>query len=162
MNPIDQFTRTRRNLPHWQSPGSIYFLTWRCRLDRTLDPPDRTLTLESIRYWDGQRWAVFSAVVMPDHCHALVKPLPVTPNTATGVFSLADVLESVKGFSARAINKRQERAGPVWQDERYDRIVRDDEEFESFWEYVRANAVKAGLVNTPEDYPWLYTASVRL
>jgi putative transposase len=99
---------------------------------------------------------------MPDHCHALVKPLPVTPNTATAVFSLADVLESVKGFSARAINKRQERGGPVWQDERYDRIVRDDEEFESFWEYIRTNAVKAGLVSSPEDYPWLYTASVRL
>jgi len=162
MDPIRTFTKTRRNLPHWQLPGSIYFVTWRCLPGLQLDPADRTTTLDAIRFWDGRRWAVFSTVVMPDHCYILVKPLPVDPPAPAEVFSLSDLLESVKGFSARAINRRQQRTGQFWQEERYNRIVRDDEEFEGFWEYNRWNPVKAGLVAKPEEYDWLHEASVRL
>ena len=46
--------------------------------------------------------------------------------------------------------------GIVWQVERYDRIVRNHQEFINFWEYIRQNPVKAGLTEIPEDYPFLW------
>ena len=46
--------------------------------------------------------------------------------------------------------------GIVWQVERYDRIVRNHQEFINFWEYIRQNPVKAGLTELPEDYPFLW------
>ena len=40
--------------------------------------------------------------------------------------------------------------GTVWQSERYDRIIRNDQEFHDTWKYIRQNPIKAGLSITPE------------
>jgi putative transposase len=69
---------------------------------------------------------------------------------------LGEILHSIKRFSARKINQARGEQGSLWQDERYDRIVRDEAEFLGKWEYIRNNPLKAGLASYPEDYPWLY------
>ena len=46
--------------------------------------------------------------------------------------------------------------GSIWQDERFDRIVRDEAEFLEKWQYIMNNPLKKELVQSPEDYPWLY------
>jgi REP-associated tyrosine transposase len=43
---------------------------------------------------------------------------------------------------------------PFWQDESYDRLVRDAAEFERIRHYIEYNPVRAGLVELPEEYPW--------
>ncbi|MBX9582683.1 MAG: transposase [Gemmataceae bacterium] len=158
MQPVKAFTTTRRNLPHWQDPGAVYFLTWRAMPGRLLEEEDRALALGAIHYWDGSRWDVYAAVVMPDHVHALARPLPLTPGdlVGRGHYSLSDLLKSVKNYSSTVINRRQGRRGSFWQDETYDRIMRDESEFEEKWGYIRNNPVEAGLVAVPEEYPWLY------
>jgi len=158
MPPIDSFVTARRNLPHWQLPGGTYFLTWRVVPGRTLYPEDRSTALSAVRHWDGQRWYVYVAVVMPDHVHALVRPLPVEPARPAGgpVYELGELVGSVKKFSSLRINAKQNRRGTLWQDERYDRIMRDGREFDEAWAYIRNNPVAAELVATPEEYPWLY------
>jgi REP element-mobilizing transposase RayT len=159
MRPVSGFTVTRRNLPHWQDPGSIYFLTWRAVAGLILEPAERTLVLEAIRYQHGTRWALYVAVVMPDHVHVLARPLPISvgqPNC----HDLGDIMHRVKGFSSHQINRTRRRKGSVWQDERYDRIVRDETEFEEKWNYTRNNPVKAGLAEKPEDYLWLYESVI--
>jgi hypothetical protein len=60
----------------------------------------------------------------------------------------------MKSYSSKQISKVMKHIGTVWQDERHDRIVRDEREFECFWEYIRQNPVKAGLCLTPEEYPF--------
>jgi hypothetical protein len=72
------------------------------------------------------------------------------------VFDLAEITHRVKSFSVHEINRRLGRAGPIWQDERFDRVVRDEGEFLEKWQYIRNNPVKGGLAERPEDYPWLY------
>lgn len=158
MPSIDRFTTTRRNLPHWQLPGATYFLTWRASRERLLEPDDRTIALNAIRFWDDQKWRVFAAVVMPDHVHALVRPLPLNAADVAAVefHNLSELTRSVKGYSSNRINRRQGHAGTFWQDESYDHIIRDDREFEETWAYIIYNPMKAGLVETPETYPWLY------
>jgi putative transposase len=151
--PVQSFHVSRRNLPHWQEPGRVYFITWRCRDDVVLAPEERRITIEALQYWDGRKWTLYAAVVLPDHVHVLAQPLQKTEG---GWFDLAEILHSIKRFSARKINQERGVQGSLWQDERYDRIVRDDVEFLEKWQYIRNNPLKAELVLYPEDYPWLY------
>jgi REP element-mobilizing transposase RayT len=94
---------------------------------------------------------------MPDHVHALVQPLIVKEG---GAYDLGEILHSVKSFSAHRINQQRRTSGSVWQDERFDRIVRDEKELNEKWQYIRNNPVKNGLSERPEDYPWLYEVSL--
>jgi len=149
--PVTVERKFRRNLPHIQIAGSTYFLTWRCRKGITLSPADRSTTLNAIRHWHGVKWDVIAAVVMPDHVHVLATPLP----KGTGVYDLSEILHSVKSFSAHQINKARGRAGAVWLDETYDRIVRDEAELEEKYEYIRNNPIKTGLAATVAEYPWM-------
>jgi putative transposase len=151
--PVQSFQISRRNLPHWQEPGRVYFITWRCQKGQNLSFPERTITLEAIRYWDNIKWTVYAAVVLPDHVHILAQPLQKTEG---GCFDLAEILHSIKRFSARKINQVRGNKGSLWQDERYDRIVRDDAEFLKKWQYIRNNPLRVELALFPEDYPWLY------
>ncbi len=48
------------------------------------------------------------------------------------------------------------REGPVWQDESFDHVLRNDESLREKMEYIRQNPVGKGLVTKPEDYPWLW------
>jgi hypothetical protein len=41
-----------------------------------------------------------------------------------------------------------------WQEESYDRVVRDAAEFRRILRYIEFNPVKAGLVVTPEEFCW--------
>jgi REP element-mobilizing transposase RayT len=151
--PVTSFKISRRNLPHWQQPDRVYFLTWRCMKGRVLANEERTITLDSLCHWDGQKWTLYAAVVMPDHVHALCQPLVKDEG---GTYNLGEILHSVKSFSAHRINQRRGTKGSIWQDERFDRIVRDEKEFSEKWQYIRDNPVKNGLSEKPEDYPWLY------
>jgi putative transposase len=59
---VHAFKATRRNLPHWQEPGRVYFITWRGQKGQNLDLEERTITLEAIKYWDTIKWTVYAAV----------------------------------------------------------------------------------------------------
>ena len=151
--PVQSFQVSRRNLPHWQEPGKVYFITWRCIKERTIRPEERTIVMEALRHWDGVKWLVYVAVVLPDHVHILAQPLP---RGEGGAFDLAEIIHSVKSFSSQKINRLVGNSGSLWQDERYDRIVRDEAEFLEKWQYIRNNPLKEELSPTPEEYPWLY------
>lgn len=151
--PVHSFKITRRNLPHWQLPDSVYFITWRSRDFQVLSPEERTITLETIKYWEGRKWTVYAAVVMPDHVHLLGQPLALPGG---GFVDLAEIIHSIKSFSSHEINKERSARGSVWQDERFDRIVRDEDEFFEKLRYIRNNPVKNELAENPEEYPWLY------
>jgi REP-associated tyrosine transposase len=86
--------------------------------------------------------------------HALVQPLP-SPQSA-GVYDLAEIIHSIKSFSAHQINRLRDSRGSIWQDERYDRIMRDEAEFLEKWQYIMNNPLKNELAQRWEDYPWLY------
>jgi REP element-mobilizing transposase RayT len=171
--PVQSERVTRRHLPHWQRAGAIYALTGRCRAGITLSEAERDLVLAAIHHWDAIRWDVLVAVVMPDHVHLLACPLA----KGAGRWDLGELLHSVKSFSAHQIARRRnpaparppEPVGPasrrpsssssIWQDERYDRWMRDEEELERTWAYIVENPVRAGLVEQAESYRWLYQSS---
>jgi len=92
-----------------------------------------------------RKYEIHAFVVMANHVHLLVTPLITVP----------ELTRSLKAFTARKINELLERTDePLWQEETYDHWVRDDREFERIRSYIEDNPVRAGLVATPEDYPW--------
>jgi len=90
---------------------------------------------------------------MTDHVHLLLNPVA---DQSDGDYALSKILQSIKGFSAREINKNRHTKGTIWLDESYDRIVRDNDEYLEKWQYIRNNPVKAGLCQTAEDYAFLW------
>ena len=135
---MQSFKITRRYLPHWQLPGSVYFLTWDCKKGEVLAPGERTITLKALQYWDDRKWTLYAAVIMPDHVHCLVQPL--SKAEGGGVYDLAEIIYSVKSFSVHQINWQRGSRGSIWQDERFDRIVRDEMEFLEKWQYIETVA----------------------
>ncbi|HAZ63115.1 MAG TPA: transposase [Armatimonadetes bacterium] len=86
-------------------------------------------------------------VIMPNHVHLVLR-------VCQG-YSLSTALERIKGVSAHRANKILGRSGQFWAREWYDRYARDGDHIEQAVAYVRANPVKAGLCERPEDWPWL-------
>jgi len=65
------------------------------------------------------------------------------------------LLRKLKGSTAREANKLLNRTGqPFWQDESYDRLVRDAEVFRRIEKYTAQNPVRAGLADSAEKYRW--------
>jgi len=147
-----EVTITRRNLPHWRFPGSVYFVTFRLKAGQ-LAENERYIVLDAVKHFHRLKYWITAAVVMPDHVHLLLQPVV----TESGVdFSLSKILQGIKGFSAREINRGRKAKGHVWQDESYDRIVRDYAEFLEKWNYIRHNPTKDELCEAPEDYAFLW------
>lgn len=147
----NHLTTSSRHLPHWQIGGSWYFLTFRSK-GLSLTPDARSILSEEILVGHRRKYGLAIAVVMPDHVHLLLRPLKKDEN---GFFALVEFMKPLKGVSANRVNRLLGRSGSVWQDESFDRIVRDEREWLEKYRYVRNNAVKAGLADKPEDYPWL-------
>jgi len=170
----------QRRLPHYHVVGQPLFVTFRLRgslPDHRVFPPDRVTTngkafaamdrlldtattgpfslrrpeiaalvVAALRKGetDGRSYQLHAYVVMPNHVHLLVTPHVIATRW----------LGPLKGFTAHEANRNLGTTGkPFWQDESYDRLVRDGE-FDRIREYIEWNPVKAGLVGKPEDFPW--------
>jgi carbamoyl-phosphate synthase large subunit len=95
------------------------------------------IVVDSLRHFDSQRYVLDAFVAMPNHMHVLVQPAAAQ--------SLSDILHAWKSFSAKEINRSLGRTGPVWQEENYDRIVRDFDELTRYRDYIACNPQKAKL-----------------
>jgi len=90
---------------------------------------------------------------MPDHIHCIIQPLI---KLETEYWSIGSILHSIKSYSSKQIPKVMLHTGKVWQDGRYDEMIKTEKELFNKWEYIRQNPVKAGLSVTPEEYPFLW------
>jgi putative DNA methylase len=166
-----------RRLPHYHTVGQAMFVTWRLHgslppgrcfpsalasgrafvaMDRMLDstctgplflhmPEIAKIVTDAIYHRDLQAYQLHAFVVMPNHVHLLMAPL----------VAVSKVMQSLKRFTAREANRILGLTGqPFWQDESYDRLVRNDAEFERIVHYIERNPVTAGLAAMPEEFPW--------
>jgi thiamine-phosphate pyrophosphorylase len=136
-----------RNLPHWRLDGSTYFITFRLRSGE-LNPRERLAVLDHIRAGHRKFYNLLGAVIMPDHAHALLTP-------ASGI-DLSRITKGTKGVTANLVNKMRGRKGQLWQDETWDRIVRDQDELDEKLRYLVYNPVKAGLAADGWEYGALF------
>ncbi|MBF2009500.1 MAG: transposase [Chlorogloeopsis fritschii C42_A2020_084] len=151
-----KFKITQRTLPHWELDGVVYFITFNTWEKLELTPEARQVVFDACLFFNNKRYNIYIFVVMADHVHILIQPWLKLDNE---FWSLSSIMKSIKGYSAKKIPKLMKHTGTIWQDERYDRIIRNEEEFQIYWDYIRQNPVKAALSKTPEDYPFFWQAS---
>ncbi len=84
-------------------------------------------------------------VVMPDHLHIVLKPRKIT---------LSEVMKSLKGASARTVNRRRGLQGVVWQKRYLSRPISSDRFLTSAIRYIEANPIRANIVDCVNDYPY--------
>ncbi len=153
---ITEPTARKRNLPHFEIPGFIYHVTWQTHNQLTLSSEARAKTLDACHFWHGKKIKCHAACVMPDHVHLLIQPLPIQEPGKEGVHSLAEILHSIKSFSAHEVNKVMKRTGPVWADESFDRMIRSESDLHKTRDYIWNNPRRIELVGPMEEYPFIW------
>ena len=96
----------------------------------------------AMHHFDGERYQLGAYVVMPNHVHVIVRP------TQPEIQSLDAILGSWKQFASGKINAHAGTTGSHWQDEGYDRIIRDEEHLYRVLQYIGRNPKNAGLPHT--------------
>jgi putative transposase len=179
-------SRYERRLPHWDIVGEPLFVTFRLygslpanrifppaklthgrafvAMDRILDgarsgplylqqPEIASMVVQALQEGETRfrRYDLHAFVVMANHVHLLLTP-HVTAQRWLG---------PLKGFTGHeAVRMLGLQKIPFWQDESYDHLVRDGG-FERIKRYIENNPVKAGIVVTPERFPWSSAAQKR-
>jgi REP element-mobilizing transposase RayT len=143
----DEVAFYRRNLPHYRAAQAIYFVTWRRRLDQAdISEMERYEVVASLRWFEGRRYRLHGYVVMNDHVHVMVEPIQD--------WKLQKILHSWKSFTANKLQRLCGRRGSVWQDEYFDRVIRNEREYREKRDYILDNPQK----RWPDvaDYPWVW------
>jgi REP element-mobilizing transposase RayT len=145
-----------------------YFDQWEEHLDnaefgpRWLSQPEIAgLVKEALHYRDGKVFDLHAYCIMSNHVHAVFEPLSKSGWQSDGGKSechsdLHKIMQSLKRHTARQANIILSREGPFWQDESYDRVIRDHEEYVRMIHYVLENPGRASLVACWADWPWTY------
>jgi putative transposase len=83
---------------------------------------------------------------MTNHVHLLV-----TPDTETGI---SQTMQSLGRRYVQYYNHRHHRTGTLWEG-RYRATLVDSESYLfACYRYIELNPVRAGMVESPTDYPW--------
>jgi REP element-mobilizing transposase RayT len=133
------------------------FRWYSSRVDKYLDAGHGTcylrelnladLVADAIRFFQGKRYELHAWVVMPNHAHVVVWPMPS--------YTLSEILHSWKSYTSHEINKRLPvKVVPFWQSESYEHLIRDDDDLCRCCHYTHSNPVNAGLCSQPDDWKW--------
>jgi len=167
---------SRGYLPHFDSPETIQFVTFRLadslpravaaalaklpeslaatdeRLDGGLGscwlgiPEIAEMVEHALLHFDGQRYRTLAWCVMPNHVHAVVE--------ISDGYSLGTIVQAWKSFSAKEANRILNRQGIFWHKDYFDRFIRDEGHLSRTIDYVESNPVKAGLASMVAAWPW--------
>ena len=101
------------------------------------DPLSARLVADALLHFDRERYVMDAFVIIPNHVHTLFRLLEP--------FRLESVVQSWKGFTSREINKRLARRGTLWQDDYWDRLIRNESHWSKCREYIFNNPMRAKL-----------------
>jgi putative DNA methylase len=168
-------------LPHFDSPGAQQYVTYRLagslpverrgeweafmaieddlekqrKLEAYLDlghgvchlrdPRIADLVQDNLWHQDGVNYRLLAWVVMPNHIHALIEVWQMP---------LGKILQGWKGYTSKAANKILGCEGAFWEDDYFDRYIRDEDHLRRVVRYIESNPVKAHLAQSAADWQW--------
>jgi REP element-mobilizing transposase RayT/mono/diheme cytochrome c family protein len=145
----------RKKLPHdrplWLRPeDEIFFITVCCnaRGRNQLCHAEIARTIFDLAEFrnDNAIWYAHLICLMPDHLHALISFPYEQP--------MRQIIANWKRFLATKLKTD-------WQRDFFDHRLRRDESFTEKSDYIRANPVRAGLVNRSEEWPYFWRPNTR-
>ncbi len=132
-------------LPSWVKGSPIYFITI-CTSPRGLNqlchPELAAAVFSAARHYHIRyRWHVSLLLLMHDHLHALI--------AFPKIESAPQVIRSWKHYLSKQRHLK-------WQRDYFDHRVRDHSSLREKAAYIRQNPVRAGLVASPELWPYIW------
>jgi putative transposase len=161
----EQIRYSKRRLSHFERPWEKYAVAFSTYERRLLSADERELVLRSILYgYEHLQYELYVACVMPDHVHLLFEPqVQDERNNGEAIFwSLSEILHGIKSSTAHRINKLRSETGLVWDKESFDRLIRSESDLKEKFSYICRNPWDSSVVDSNEDYPWLWTEEMSL
>ncbi|MDD3499798.1 transposase [Sulfurovum sp.] len=166
------------NLPHVDIEGSYQFITFRTKesVDNYVKKLHGELKVEKVKQYaidnyldrsqngaflygkvvaeiqtyfqsyDKKLFDLIALTIMPNHIHILIRQKS----------TLSNILRVLKGGSTHIVNKILNRKGQVWSSDYYDKLIRDEVHFSLIYQYIKNNALKAGLTDAKERFYGCY------
>jgi putative transposase len=155
-NPEPPPLPARKKLPHdvprWIDPSAeIYFITINS-LPRGTNQLAATSTAHDLLQSAAHRhhaakWFIHLFLLMRDHIRALLS----FPQQGSG---LQQTIKSWKSWTAKSLRIQ-------WQRDFFEHRLRQNESASEKFHYILANPVRAGLTETPTEWPWLLWSDPR-
>lgn len=134
------------------SSSRTFFVTTKTSEGRNLLQSERnaTLMIDVLRAYvaAGKFW-LHDFVIMPNHMHLLV--------TVGGNISIERAMQFIKGRFSYRLKNEFGYMGEIWQRGFSETRVNDRQSFLRHQEYIAANPGAAGLVDSPEKFPYCFT-----
>jgi hypothetical protein len=118
-----------------------------------LDPEERGWLLHELVKLHERCFELLLACVLSDRSEMLFRVLP-SPDGRP--FELADQVEKAKTRCGKLIRKRTAERFPPFYGESYDRIVRDESEFNDRREWIVSSPVREEAADSSETYEFLW------
>lgn len=130
-------------------PGALHHVTARgnARQDIFFTAGDRQHFLDNLgQVCDRLGWICYAYCLLGNHYHLLIE----TPNGG-----LSRGMRQVNGVYTQYVNRAHDRVGHLFQGRYSSVLVDKDSHLLELCRYIVLNPVRAGLVETPGEYPWL-------
>ncbi len=96
--------------------------------------------------YDKKMYDLIALTIMPNHIHILFRQND----------ELKNIMKILKGGSSRIVNILRNTKGQVWASDYFDKLIRDEEHFSLVYEYIKYNAMKAGLDDAKDRFYGCY------
>ncbi len=120
---------------------------------------------ENLHRLDGDTYRLDAFFIMSNHVHTVFRPLVSSElieeilrareDSFARIPALSQIMQTLKGRTARACSLILGRSGAFWEHESFDHVIRNGK-FDKTIRYVLNNPVKAGVVRNWAEYPWNY------
>jgi putative transposase len=133
------------------NPARTFFTTTKTSMGRRLLQSERiaTLLIDVLRSLVSERkFTLHDFVIMPDHVHLLL--------TVEDDMTIEKAMQLIKGRFSYRLSREYGHKGEVWQRGFSEIQVLGQESMMQHREYIAMNPVKAGLVDSPERYPYCF------
>ncbi len=140
----------RKILPHkipsWVENSATYFITICAKpkgINQLCFDAKTNLIRESLKFRQdrGELW-VHLLLLMPDHLHAIMSFSPQV-----------DMQQSITDWKRYTCIV----GGISWQRDFFDHRLRKDESYLEKAQYIRMNPVRAGLTDSPDEWPYVWS-----
>jgi putative transposase len=99
---------------------------------------------------------IYAFILMPNHIHLLLEPVQED-------YNLANFMKHITQRYAQHVNKRYQRTGTLWEGRFKSSAISTDHYLLACSRYIEMNAVRAGIVELPEQYDFSsYKAKIGL
>ncbi|MFN3728519.1 MAG: hypothetical protein ACK4XJ_02250 [Fimbriimonadaceae bacterium] len=147
MARFENFRMWRGRLPHWRADHETYFVTFRYR--RPLSDAERTLLIRALLTTSRRGLELHAIAVMAEEAQLIFE-------VAKNDLELSDSIEAAKRKAGKQIIKGTGERFPPFYAESFDRIIRDEAEYETLWLTLVDLPVAAEEVDDPSDSPFVW------